>query len=51
LDVLSESLTLVLTHRLEVVFCGRALVRGHEIGDELPAQIPSMSSQTRAEGS
>jgi hypothetical protein len=36
LDVLSESLTLVLTHHLEVIFHGRALVRGHEIGDELP---------------
>jgi hypothetical protein len=38
-----DVLTLVLTHRLEVVFCGRALVRGHEIGNELLAQIPSTS--------
>jgi hypothetical protein len=39
LDVLSKILALVLTHRLEVVFHGGALVHGREIGDELPAQI------------
>jgi hypothetical protein len=36
---LSKCLTLVLTHRLEVILHGRALVRGHEIGNELSAQI------------
>jgi hypothetical protein len=39
LDVLSKRLTLVLTHRLEVILHGGALVRRHEIGDELPAPI------------
>jgi hypothetical protein len=39
LDVLSKIRSLVLTHCLEFVFCGGALVRGHEVGDELSAQI------------
>jgi hypothetical protein len=39
LDVLSKSLALVLTHRLDVIFRGRALVCRHEVGDELLAQI------------
>jgi hypothetical protein len=38
LDVLTKCLSLVLTHRLEVILHGGALVRRHEIGDELPAQ-------------
>jgi hypothetical protein len=39
LDVLAKRFTLVLTHRLEIILGGRALVRRHEVGDELTAQI------------
>jgi hypothetical protein len=39
LDVLTQRLALVLTHRLKVVLGGGALVRGHEVGDELTAQV------------
>jgi hypothetical protein len=39
LDVLMKRLTLVLTHRLKIVLGGGALVRGHEISDELTAQV------------
>jgi hypothetical protein len=39
LDVLAKRFTLILTHRLEIVLCGGALVHGHEVGDELTAQI------------
>jgi hypothetical protein len=39
LDVLAKRLTLVLTHRLEIILGGRALIRRHEVGDELTAQI------------
>jgi hypothetical protein len=39
LDVLTKSFALVLTHRLEIILGGGALVRRHEIGDELTAQI------------
>jgi hypothetical protein len=34
-----KRLALVLTHRLEVILRGGVLVRGHEVGDELSAQI------------
>jgi hypothetical protein len=39
LDVLAKRFTLVLTHRLEIVLRGVALVRGHEVSDELSAQM------------
>jgi hypothetical protein len=39
LDVLTKRLALVLTHRLKIVLGGRALVRGHEVSDELTAQV------------
>jgi hypothetical protein len=42
---LSKRLALVLTHHLEVILRGGALVRGHEIGDELPAQILSRGNR------
>jgi hypothetical protein len=35
LDILTKRLTLVLTHRLKIVLSSRALVRGHEVGNEL----------------
>jgi hypothetical protein len=34
---LTKCLTFVLTHRLKIVLCGGALVRGHEVGHELTA--------------
>jgi hypothetical protein len=37
LDVLAKRLTLVLTHRLEIILGGGALIRRHEVGDELTA--------------
>jgi hypothetical protein len=37
LDVLTKRLTLVMTHRLEIILGGGALIRGHEVGDELTA--------------
>jgi hypothetical protein len=39
LDVLTKHLTLVLTHCLKIVLGGGALVRGHEVSDELTAQV------------
>jgi hypothetical protein len=39
LDVLTKRLALVLTHRLEIILGGGALIRGHEVGDELTAQV------------
>jgi hypothetical protein len=39
LDVLTKCLTLVLTHRLKIILGGRALVRRHEVSDELTAQV------------
>jgi hypothetical protein len=39
LDVLTKRLALVLTHRLKIVLGGGALVRGHEVSDELRAQV------------
>jgi hypothetical protein len=39
LDVLTKRLTLVLTHRLKIILCGGALIRGLEVGDELTAQV------------
>jgi hypothetical protein len=39
LDVLTKHLALVLTHHLKIVLGGGALVRGHEVSDELTAQV------------
>jgi hypothetical protein len=39
LDVLAKHFTLVLTHCLEIVLRGEALICGHEVSDELAAQI------------
>jgi hypothetical protein len=39
LDVLTKHLALVLTHRLKIILGGGALVRGHEVSDELTAQV------------
>jgi hypothetical protein len=39
LDVLAKHFALILMHRLEVVLRGGALVRGHEVSDDLTAQI------------
>jgi hypothetical protein len=39
LVVLTKRLALVLTHRLKIILGGRALVRWHEVGDELTAQV------------
>jgi hypothetical protein len=36
---LKKCLTLVLTHRLMIILGGGALVRGHEVSDELTAQV------------
>jgi hypothetical protein len=36
---LTKCLALVLMHRLKIILCGGALVRGHEVGDELTAQV------------
>jgi hypothetical protein len=36
---LTKRLALVLTHHLKIVLRGGALVRGHEVSDELPAHI------------
>jgi hypothetical protein len=35
LNILTKCLAFVLTHRLKIVLCGGALVRGHEVGNEL----------------
>jgi hypothetical protein len=43
LDVLAKRFTLVLTHRLEIILGGGALIRRHEVGDELTAQILPLS--------
>jgi hypothetical protein len=37
LNILTKRLTLVLTHRLKIVLGSGALVRGHEVGNELTA--------------
>jgi hypothetical protein len=39
LDVLTKRLALVLTHYLKIILCGGAFVRGHEVSDELTAQV------------
>jgi hypothetical protein len=39
MDVLTKRLALVLMHRLEIILGGGALIRGHEVGDELTAQV------------
>jgi hypothetical protein len=39
LDVLAKRFALVLMHRLEIILGGGALVRRHEVGDKLTAQI------------
>jgi hypothetical protein len=39
LDVLAKHFALVLMHRLKIVLRGRVLVRGHEVSEELMAQI------------
>jgi hypothetical protein len=39
LDVLTKRLALVLTHRLKIILGGGALIRGHEVSDELTAQV------------
>jgi hypothetical protein len=39
LDVLAKHFTLVLTHHLEIILGGGALIRGHEVGDKLMAEI------------
>jgi hypothetical protein len=39
LDILAKRFTLVLTHHLEIILGGGTLVRRHEVGDELMAQI------------
>jgi fumarate reductase subunit C len=39
LDVLTKRLALVLTHRLKIILGGGVLIRGHEVGDELAAQV------------
>jgi hypothetical protein len=39
LDVLSKRLALVLTHRLKIILGGGALIRGHEVSEELTAQV------------
>jgi hypothetical protein len=39
LDVLAKRFALVLTHRLEIILGGGALVRRHEVGDKLTAHI------------
>jgi hypothetical protein len=39
LDVLTKRLTLVLMHCLKIVLGGGALVRGHEVSDELTTQV------------
>jgi hypothetical protein len=36
---LSKHLTLILMHRLKIVLGGGALVRGHEVSDELTTQV------------
>jgi hypothetical protein len=44
LDVLTKHFALVLMHHLEIILGGGALVRWHEVGDELMAQVlPRMS--------
>jgi hypothetical protein len=39
LDVLAKCLALVLTHRRKIILGGGALIRSHEVGDELTAQV------------
>jgi hypothetical protein len=36
---LTKRLALVLTHHLKIILGGGALVRGHEVSDELTAQV------------
>jgi hypothetical protein len=39
LDVLTKHLALVLMHHLKIILGGGALVRGHDVSDELTAQV------------
>jgi hypothetical protein len=39
LDVLTKCLAFVLTHRLKIILDGGALIRRHEVSDELTAQV------------
>jgi hypothetical protein len=39
LDVLTKCFALVLTHRLEIILGGGALIRRHEVGEKLTAQV------------
>jgi hypothetical protein len=39
LDVLAKRFALVMTHRLEIIVGGGALIHRHEVGDKLMAQI------------
>jgi hypothetical protein len=39
LDVLTERIAPVLTHRLKIILGGGAFIRGHEVSDELTAQV------------
>jgi hypothetical protein len=39
LDVWTKRLALVLTHRFKIILSGGTLLRGHEVGDELTAQV------------
>jgi hypothetical protein len=39
LDVLAKRFALVLTHRLEIILGGGALIHRDEVGDELTAQV------------
>jgi hypothetical protein len=36
-------------HRLDVIFCCRALIRGHEVDDKLPAQVLPQGDGLRLE--
>jgi hypothetical protein len=39
LDILAKRFAIVLTHRLEIILGGGALVRRHEVGDKLTTPI------------
>jgi hypothetical protein len=39
LDVLAKRLALVLAHHLKIILGGGALIHGHEVGNELMAQV------------
>jgi hypothetical protein len=49
LDECVESLAKALAHHLEVVLCGGMLVGGHEVGDELLAEVLSRGDGLRGE--